>query len=129
MRFLLLMMSAMSLSFAQTDQTRSTIEVVEVLNGNTAEALYYFENNWKQLRIQAVKEGYIRDFQLLVQKQAEGPDHILLITTFFNQDQYDNREENFKLLIGRMDGLKLMNAKKPRNFRKRLTVYEAARRY
>ena len=38
-----------TLGFAQQNEKQSTIDFVEILNGNTEEALFYYQNNWQQL--------------------------------------------------------------------------------
>jgi len=97
----------------------STIDFVQVLNNNHNEALFYYENNWKALRVQAMKEGYILSYQLLeTPSSADNPFNFILITTYANQEQYDQREEHFATLITARDELKLLNTKKPGEFRK-----------
>ncbi len=43
----------------------SMIDYVQVLNENKAEALFYYQNNWQQLRIKAIEKNYIESYQLL----------------------------------------------------------------
>ncbi|GAA4897626.1 hypothetical protein GCM10023311_22990 [Flaviramulus aquimarinus] len=105
-------------SFSQTDRI-STIDYIEVLNGNKTEALFYYQNNWKQLRIQALEQGYIKSYQLLESVVTkETPYNFILITTYKNKAQFDNSEVNFQKLIDAGSGLKLINDKKPGEFRK-----------
>ncbi|WP_142783634.1 hypothetical protein [Changchengzhania lutea] len=95
------------------------IDYVQVLNDNNAEALFYYQNNWQALRIQAVEKGYISGYQLLETIPNEtSPFSFILITTYKNQDQYNASEDNFQQLIESSDGLKLLNSKKPTDFRK-----------
>jgi len=97
----------------------STIDFVQVLNNNKAEALYYYENNWKTLRIEALQKEYILSYQFLETPTAvDSPFNFMLITTYGNQEQYNKREEHFGKLIKKRGALKLMNAKKPSEFRK-----------
>ncbi|WP_411766346.1 hypothetical protein [Winogradskyella sp. A3E31] len=113
--------------FSQTSDKITTIETVEILNNNEAEAIYYFQNNWKQLRIKAVKKGYIHSFQLLKTEYSdETPFHLLLVTTYSNKAQYQNREKHFSELIKASGGLKLLNDKKPSQFRKSVFSVEGA---
>lgn len=107
-----------SWSYAQTKKL-SMIDYVQVLNNNKAEALFYYQNNWEQLRIKAIEKGYIDSYQLLeTQPTAETPYSFILITTYKSKLQYHASEANFNMLIEASDGLKLMNDKKPRDFRK-----------
>ena len=50
----------------------------------------------------------------------EEPYHLILIVTFFNEEQYDNREEPYFELLKEIGQEKLMNDKKPDEFRKEL---------
>ena len=88
------------MSIAQTNTKVSTLDFVQVLNENKDEAIFYYENNWKQLRIRAVEEGYISAFQLLESPLHESePFQIILVTTYDNEAQYEKSEENFQKLI------------------------------
>lgn len=105
-------------SFGQTDHI-SMIDYVQVLNGNKTEALYYYQNNWEQLRKKAKKKNLIESYQLLETKPtADMPYTFILITTFKNRAQYDLRESNFQKLIDNRGKLKLLNDKTPTDFRK-----------
>ena len=115
--FLLLVLSAYS-SFAQQDQRISTIDYIEVLNDNFAETLFYYQNNWQQLRIKALEKGYISNYQLLETiPTEESPYRFILITTYANEEQYGHREKHFQGLIKEKGGLKLLNDKEPKEFR------------
>ena len=95
------------------------IDYVKVLNNNKSEALFYYQNNWQQLRIKAIEKGYIKSYQLLeVEPNSETPYTYILFTTYKNKVQYDNSENNFRELIDASGGLKLLNDKKPNEFRK-----------
>lgn len=105
-------------SFSQTDHI-SMIDYVQVLNGNKTEALYYYQNNWEQLRKKAKKKNFIESYRLLETKPTEDmPYTFILITTFKNKKQYEFRESNFQTLIDNRGELKLMNDKTPADFRK-----------
>ena len=94
------------------------IEGVEIIDGNRAEAMYYYRNNWAKLRERAVKKGMIKSFELVeTDKGGKGPD-IYLITRFANKKQFEKVEENFRQLIDTAGGLKLLNDKKPGEFRR-----------
>lgn len=101
------------------DNRISTIDFVEILNDNLEEALYYYNNNWKVLRQRAQAKNYILSYQLLQTPLSQDSKvQLLLITTYANKEQYDKREEHFKELIDARGGLKLLNDKKPNEFRK-----------
>lgn len=95
----------------------TTMDFVKILNGNRDEALFYYENNWKQLRKQALEKNYITSYQLLLSEEDKDYDFIL-ITEYGNQDQYDNKEKNFGKLIERQGGVKLLNDIPSSEFRK-----------
>ncbi len=96
-----------------------SVDFVRVLNSNTEEAVYFYENNWKKFRIAAVEKGIITSFKLLVKSSREGRTDILLITAFESQEQYERREENFLAVMrdARDDGPALLNNKAPADFR------------
>ncbi|WOD42519.1 hypothetical protein [Hwangdonia lutea] len=107
------------MGISQSSTHVSMIDYVQVLNKNKAEALFYYQNNWEQLRIQAIEKGYIVSYQLLETKPTpETPYTFMLITTYKNKAQYEASEKNFRKLIDAGDGLKLLNEKKPNDFRK-----------
>lgn len=97
----------------------STVDLVEVINGNLAEAEYYYQNNWQVLREQAMEKGYIQSYQLIMAEPTEElPVSIMLITTYKDTAQYDKAEENFGKLIEARGDLRLLNDKKPTEFRR-----------
>ena len=119
--FLIILMAIGSISYGQANEKITTIEFVEILNNNKNEALFYFQNNWKVLRDKATAKNYIQSYQLLeTQKSDDAPFQIILMTTYQNKKQYDQREKHFQELIKQSGGLKLLNDKKPTEFRKNL---------
>jgi hypothetical protein len=111
-----------------TNQMISTIDFVEILNDNRSEAIYYFENNWKVLRKMAMENGHIHSYQLLeVEATQDAPFSLILITTYKDDQQYSVREKNFQELITAKGELKLLNGKKPAEFRKTLFSKETIR--
>ncbi|MEM6362336.1 MAG: hypothetical protein AAF731_19770 [Bacteroidota bacterium] len=110
---------------AQSDTRISTIEFVQILDDNREEALFYYQNNWKVLREMAVKKSYIDSFGLLeVEFTEDQPYHIILMTTFANKDQFEKSEQHFEELIKAKGPLRLLNEKKPGEFRKNLYLKE-----
>lgn len=105
--------------YSQEDKRMSTIDFVEILNDNKEEALFYYQNNWQVLREIALKKDYIHSFQILeTTSSPETPYNFILITTYANKTQYDERETHFNAIIKNQKGLKLLNTKQPNNFRK-----------
>lgn len=106
-------------SFAQKSTKISTIDFVQVLNDNKKEVVFYYENNWEILRKMAVKKKYIHSYQLLeTNSTKDAPFSFMLITTYKNKLQFDNREIHFRELIKAKGKLRLLNNKKPEVFRK-----------
>ena len=103
--------------FAQTEII-TVFEAVKINNNKRAETLFYYENNWKQLRIKALKKGYIHSFELFEAKANEESDFdIVLITRYANKTQFDKSEKRFQKLIKQSGDLKLLNKLKPSEFR------------
>ncbi|MEZ5345917.1 MAG: hypothetical protein R2681_10225 [Pyrinomonadaceae bacterium] len=110
----------------QTDLI-TVIEAVKIKNDNRKEALYYYENNWKLLREKALEKNFIDSFEMIVTEAADDADFdIVLITRYSNKNQFDNSEVNFQRLIKEFitdkDGIRLMNALKPVDFRKSVFI-------
>ncbi len=101
----------------------SVIDFVKIVGNNRAEALYYYENNWKPYRDVAVKEGYIQSYKLLTTKGDSAANFdIILITEYADSAQLKKSELHFQQIIKelRPDGPKLLNALKPEDFRANL---------
>lgn len=127
---LFIALSVSTLGYAQHDDKISTIDFVEILDNNKKEADYYFQNNWKVLREMAVEKGYIHSFQVLETPFAEeAPFHLMLVTTYSDIAQYDLREDHFRKLIKEKGELKLLNEKKPNEFRKTIFNKEMVRHW
>ncbi|WP_298422287.1 hypothetical protein [uncultured Kordia sp.] len=108
-------------SFAQKDERISTIDFVQIIDGNKAETIYYYEQNWKVLRQMALKKNYIASYEIMETTYSEeAPFHLMLITTYANKSQYEQREKHFEELIKEKGELELLNDKKPAVFRKNL---------
>ena len=107
------------LSIAQVDERVTTVDFVQILEDNKEEVSYYYRNNWKILREQAIEEGYIHSYEVLEAPRTEDapPFDLMMITTYPNREQYDLREENFGKLIEARGGRRLLNDKQPGEFR------------
>ena len=117
-------------SYGQTNEKISTIDFVQIVNNNKEEALYYYQNNWQILRNMAVEKNYIHSYQILEAPFSDTePFQLMLITTYLNKVQYEQREEHFAELIKEKGELKLMNDKKPNEFRKTLFNKEMVRHW
>jgi len=116
-----LLLFSTQLSFAQKDNRISTVDFVQIVDGNRAETLFYYEHNWKVLRVMALEKKYIASFEIMeTASSEEAPFHLMLITTYANSEQYAQREAHFQELIKAKGKLELLNDKKPPQFRKNL---------
>ena len=121
--FLLLVIAFVGCKSSQSATTKkqdkiSTIDLVQIINNNKEEAIFYYKNNWKVLREMALEKGYIDSFELFeMTADKDDPFEIILITTYKNEWQYEKREEHFTEIMKLKGGLKLLNDKKPNEFR------------
>lgn len=121
MKKIILLIALLSFYIGSSQQSThiSMIDYVQILNQNKAETLFYYQNNWQQLRIKALEKDYIESYQLLETiPTVKTPYTFMLITTYKNKTQYEASEKNFQELIDASNGLKLLNSKKPSEFRK-----------
>lgn len=106
---------------AQKNTKVSSLDFIQVINNNTKEAAFYYQNNWEILRKMAIKKGYINSYQFLETKPSkETPFSYILITTYKNKTQFEQREKHFQELIKEKGELQLLNSKKSKEFRKAL---------
>ena len=97
------------------------MDFVEVLNNNHEEALHFYKKNWEKLRGIGLEKNYIHSFKLLETLADEQyPFSFILVTTYSNEEQFENREEHFSEVMQIKGGLELLNDKKPDEFRKTL---------
>lgn len=116
---LILLLLTIQFSIAQKDERISTVDFVQIIDDNTEETMYYYQNNWKILREMALQKKYIASFEIMETTYSkEAPFHLMLITTYANKAQYQEREQHFQELIKQVGELKLLNTKKPSEFRK-----------
>ncbi len=117
-------------SSAQTSPEVTVIEFIEILDDQKEEALYYYQNNWKLLRIAAKKKNYIHSFQLMeISYSDELPAHLLLLTNFENKEQYNQAENKFKIILNEHGSMRLLNMKKPEEFRKNVMAKVSVQNY
>lgn len=111
---------------SQSEPFISTMDFVEVLNGNREEAHYYYNHNWKQIREKAKINGYIHSFSFLeVEKTEKIPFDFVLVTTYTGEHQFNQREKHFQELIVEAEGPIFLNDVKPDDFRR--TVFGPAK--
>ena len=78
----------------------------------------------------ALENSYIHSFQILETPfTEEQPFELMLITTYANKEQYDLREDHFRVLIKVKGALELLNEKKPNEFKETLFSKENVRHW
>ena len=121
--FLVLSICFLTLSISAQSEIVTVFEAIKIKNQKRAEALFYYENNWKAFRVKALKKGYIHSFELIESKSGESANFdIALITRYSNQYQYDKAEDRFREIIAESGNLKLLNKSKPGEFRQNIIV-------
>lgn len=107
-------------AFGQSSRAVSDIDFVKIKNGKKAEALYFYENNWKFYREIALQKGYIKSYKFFTAKPDSLANFdIVMVTEYADSIQFKKSEENFNKIIKetRPNGAKLLNDLKPADFR------------
>jgi len=101
------------------------MDFVQVKEGHRAEAVFFYENNWKLYRDIAVKKGFILSYRLEeVVADSAGTFNLVLITEYKDSVFFQNSEANFREILAsaRPNGPLLLNNLQPADFRKNLFV-------
>ena len=109
-------------------QTVSIMDFIKIKDNKTKEALFFYENNWKVYREEAIKRNFIVSYKI-VKTSADSIANfdLILITEYADASQYALSETHFQEIIKeiRSDGPKLLNELKPNDFRKNVFVKTA----
>jgi len=110
-------------SFAQ-DGPVIWIDLVKIKDGNAAEAMYFYENNWKVYRDSAQKIGLITSYKLLRNTTDTAKADILLVTEYPSRKVFEDREQYWQPLMKalRPNGPVVLNGKKRDEF---LTIVDS----
>jgi hypothetical protein len=136
MRFLFLLFCLIATLFAGA-QTVLVMDFVKVKNGKYAEALFFYENNWKMYRDIALQKGFISAYRLeKTSADSAAPFDLLLITEYPDSTIYHKSEENFRSILAttRPSGPLLLNDLKPADFRQNVflkvteTIYSSSKK-
>jgi thiol-disulfide isomerase/thioredoxin len=103
-----------------------TIDFVKIVSGRRQEAVFFYENNWKVYRDEAVRRGIIDSYELVEASSEKNADFdLMLVTRYRGKEQQQASEKNFEPILKelRPNGPKLLNALKPEEFRKNLFLY------
>mgnify|MGYP001947179251 FL=1 len=104
-------------------QTINVIEAIKIKNEHREEALFYYHNNWRALRLTALDLHYIDSFELVeITPQTNAEFDLLLVTRYVNKTQQSQSEQRFEKIIANSPGLKLLNGIKPSDFRESVFV-------
>jgi ketosteroid isomerase-like protein len=120
MRVVLLFFFLSGLVQAQDSSSYAIINFVRVKNNNSAEALYFYNNNWLDFRKGVKQNKGIKSYQLLdYTEDKEAPFDIILITEYKDTHQLEKSEESFQPVMKnlRPDGPLFLNGKQPGDFR------------
>ena len=65
------------------------VDVVQILEDRAMETLFYYEQNWKKYREQALSDGVISGYQILaLPKDSKTDFDLLLMTEYPNQEAF-----------------------------------------
>jgi hypothetical protein len=122
-RFVLILFELVAIgqsSAAQHNKEVTLMDFVKIKDGKKAEAMYFYENNWKLYREEALKRNIIQSYRLI----EAAPDSLnnfdlILVTVYKDSAQYSKSEENFRPVLAalRPNGPALLNNLKPADFR------------
>lgn len=121
MKKLMLLLLVGSMSPQQTNAQRASyvaLEIIKVKDGLWQEALFFFENNWKVYREDAIKQGIISSYQLLINRADSVSNNIILITQYPDSLAYANSVENFQPILEKIrpNGPVHLNEKQRKDF-------------
>jgi len=103
-----------------------TIDFVKIKDGKRDEAIYFYENNWRFYRAEAVKRGLIDSYELIdARSDRETTFDLILITRYRGEEQFKNRETAFDPIIKELtpNGPFLKGTSKPDDFRQNVSFY------
>jgi hypothetical protein len=110
---------------AQKNSTVTLMDFVKIKEGKTAEALFFYENNWKPYRDLALKKKVIHSYEMVkVRPDTLNNFDLILITVYKDSLQFAKSEENFSSILTalRPNGPVLLNGLKPADFRQNVFV-------
>ena len=110
--FIVLLLLIIKTAAAQQSGPVILMDFVKIKEGKKAEALYFYENNWKLYREIALKKKVIESYQLMeVAQDSLSNFDLILITSYRDSLQFLQSEENFRPIINetRPNGPVLLN--------------------
>lgn len=104
----------------------STVDLVRVKASYEKEAIFFYENNWKVFREEALRQKFISGFELIKSEtDTTGVLTVFLITDYPDSLSFANREKNFEGITTRLSpgGAKMLNSVTRKEFLIGLTGY------
>lgn len=119
----------MSFVFTNVHAQRiATLDVVRADADYEKEAIYFYEQNWREFRIAALKEGFISGFNLL-RTPVDSTNHFnfILITEYPDSARFDASEANFRPIMRKIapGGPRLLNDVKSKTFLESVIALDA----
>lgn len=115
------------LSFrAQTSNIYVVMDFVKIKDNLRDEAMFFFHNNWKIYRDEALRRGIIHSYEIVeARSETKTEFDLVLITRYSGEEQFKNSERNFEPIIKdlRPNGPLLRNELKPDAFRQNVFLY------
>jgi hypothetical protein len=105
----------------------STVDVVKGKQKFEKEVMFFYEQNWKAFRDEALRLGHISSYQLIrTATDSTGHFSLILITGYPDSLKFRMVEENFRPIMQKLapKGPKMLNEVKRNEFLEYLTGFE-----
>jgi len=107
------------ISFSSYSQKVSTFDIVKVKASFEKEAMYFYNNNWRAFREEALKQKVIIGFEMF-KSAIDSTNHfdLTLVTTYKNEKYFAEAEEKFRPIMQKVspNGPKYLNTIKREQF-------------
>lgn len=97
----------------------ATVDIVKGKQAYEKEVMYFYEQNWKAFRAEALREKFISGYQLIKTKaDSTGYFNVILITRFADSASFKQVEQNFRPIMKKLSpkGPKMLNDVKRQEF-------------
>lgn len=109
-------------------QNIKTMDIVKVNARYEKEALYFYNENWKAFRNEALKKGFISGFEML-RTATDSTNHfqLILITEYADSTSFQNMERNFEPIMKAISpkGPRMLNEVPRKEFLEYIVGYDA----
>lgn len=126
---LIFTLAAISFSiYTANAQQFTTVDIVKVKASYEKEAMFFYNENWKQFRIEAHQRGFISGFELLkTEIDSLRQFQLILITKYPDSISFHQKEENFAPIMKRIspNGPKMLNSVPRKEILEWVAGYEA----